>query len=337
MTHKLEKLLTTLEGHRIFIQTHNFPDPDALSSALGLQRLLSAFDIESFICYKGKVAKASTANMIGTFGITMTDLDNIEDMTEDDYIITVDVQPNSTNLAKTKGTVVACLDHHPTTFPYEYKFKDVRICGSCASIVADYFFRNDLIPDSNTATCLMYGLKMDTENLTRGVTDLDIEMFYKLFKHIDEVKLKRISNQQMEFRELESYIRAISSVKVYDGIGFSFIDSEVSDGLVASVSDFILKIVEVHFAVTYGYKGNGLKFSVRSERDYLDAGTITSNALDGIGTGGGHAAMAGGYLPFEKLVNADFDLEEEIINRFNNAVYFSRMINEALAVPFKDE
>lgn len=100
--------------------------------------------------------------------------------------------------------------------------------------------------------------------------------------------------------------------------------------------DFILKLVEVNFAVTYGYKGNGLKFSVRSELDYLDAGTITQNALDGIGTGGGHAAMAGGYLPFENLEDADFDLEEEILNRFNNSVYFSRMINQALAIPDKD-
>ncbi|WP_175545496.1 DHH family phosphoesterase [Ruminococcus sp. YE71] len=325
--------MNVLEGHRVFIQTHNFPDPDALASALGVQKLLSHYKIKATIIYQGSVAKASTANMVIAFGISMVDLRKINDMTPDDYIITVDAQMNTSNIAETNGTVVACIDHHPTNAHFDYLFKDVRICGSCATIVADYFFSNGIELDRTTATSLMYGLKMDTENLTRGVTEFDAEMFYRLFYLCNNDALKTLSNQQMEFSELETYVKAIQTIKIYDGVGFSFIDSEVSDGLIATVCDFILQLVEVHFAITYGYKGNGLKFSVRSELDYLDAGNITSNALEGLGTGGGHAAMAGGFLSFDTVKDADFDLEEEIVNRFLNAVYFSRALQDALTDP----
>ena len=34
------------------------------------------------------------------------------------------------------------------------------------------------------------------------------------------------------------------------------------------------------------------------KKSSLDAGKITAEALQGIGNGGGHAAMAGGFVPF---------------------------------------
>lgn len=333
MTKRLEDLLEALKGHRVFIQTHNFPDPDAVASAYGVQRLLGYFGIDAQICYHGSVSKASIAGLVSSFGITMTDVDNIKDMRRRDYIITVDSQPGNANVAETRGTIVACIDHHPVVSSYDYRFRDVRICGSCATLVADYFFSNDLALDVDTATILLYGLRMDTESFSRGVTDLDIEIFRKLFYICDEDKLKRLSNHQMEFSELKVYTDALSTITVYDGVGFAFIDSQASDGLIASVCDFMLTLVEIQFAVAYGYRGNGLKFSIRSALDYLDAGTIATNALENIGTGGGHAIMAGGYLPFENIMDAEFDLQEELQNRFMNAVYFSRQLHNTLADP----
>ena len=335
MTKRLEGLLETVKGHRVFIQTHNFPDPDALASAFGLQRLLGYFGIKAEIIYQGAVSKASIAGMVSNFGIVMTEIDKVEDMTADDYIITVDSQPNNTNIAESRGTIVACIDHHPTITASDHPFRDVRICGSCATLVADYFFANDIVMDVDTATILLYGLRMDTESFNRGVTDLDIEIFRKLFYLCDEDKLKKLSNHQMEFSELKAYTEALSTITVYDGVGFAFIDSQASDGLIASVCDFMLTLVEIQFAVAYGYRGNGLKFSIRSSLDYLDAGTIASNALEDIGSGGGHAIMAGGYLPFENIIDADFDLQEELQNRFMNAVYFSRQLQNALADPLE--
>ena len=39
---KLNDLVALFQGCPVYIQTHNFPDPDAIASAFGLQKLLAA-------------------------------------------------------------------------------------------------------------------------------------------------------------------------------------------------------------------------------------------------------------------------------------------------------
>lgn len=333
MDKRLGSLLGTVKGHRIFIQTHDFPDPDAVASAFGLQKLLALFGIKSKICYHGTIEKASTAEMLSAFNLQLYEIDNIEDLTENDYIINVDSQKNTSRIWDSPATTAACIDHHPTTAQFDYLYKDVRICGSCATLVSEYFFSNNLDMDKYTATALLYGLKMDTEHFTRGVTDLDIEIFRKLFYLSDPDLLKRLSNKQMVFKDLKPYTQALSTITVYGNIGFAHINDRASDGLIASVCDFMLTMVEIEFAVVYDVRPDGYKLSIRSSLDYLDAGTITANALEGIGTGGGHAAMAGGFVPKKNLEAADLDFAEEIENRFRNTVYFSTALQDALSDP----
>ena len=49
--------------------------------------------------------------------------------------------------------------------------------------------------------------------------------------------------------------------------------------------------------MVYSRKDKGLKYSIRSING-LDAGRITAKALAGLGSGGGHQIMAGGFVPF---------------------------------------
>ncbi len=128
MAKRFEELVELLRGHRVFIQTHNFPDQDAIASAFGLQELLRHFDIETTICHHGAVERAVTANMVAEFGIEMLtdeidDVENGDGMTEDDYIIIVDSQKGSGNIDDLIGDEVACIDHHPTFVEVEdYKY-----------------------------------------------------------------------------------------------------------------------------------------------------------------------------------------------------------------------
>ena len=56
---KLSDLVALCQGYPVYIQTHNFPDPDAIASAFGLQKLLGAYGVESRLCYDGKIDKLS--------------------------------------------------------------------------------------------------------------------------------------------------------------------------------------------------------------------------------------------------------------------------------------
>ena len=51
----LEHILECIHDKHIFIQTHNFPDPDAIASAYGLKVLLEKKGIWATMCYKGRM------------------------------------------------------------------------------------------------------------------------------------------------------------------------------------------------------------------------------------------------------------------------------------------
>lgn len=311
-----KKLVEILKGHKVYIQTHNYPDPDAMASGLGLQVFLKQHGVESTMCYDGKIEKLSTKRMLDVFQFEIYNIEDILDMSATDYIVTVDAQKFNANITDFIGNEVACIDHHPTFIQCEYQYKDIRLVGACATLVAQYFKESGTPIDSNTATALLYGMKIDTDSWSRGVTLLDIQMFEYLFPYIDEEKMKLMNKSSMELKDLRAYGAAIQNIRLYDNIGFAEIPFNCPDALVGMVSDFILDLDVVEFAVVYAKRGDGLKFSIRSELKYLNAGEITAKALNGIGTGGGHAAMAGGFVPIEMVEKFGYLYDDEIQQRF---------------------
>lgn len=85
-------LVDILRNHTVYIQTHNFPDPDAIASAFGIQQFLNCHGVEAALCYDGKIDRLSSKKMLDTFGIVMHSKDELPDMTEEDLIVLVDSQ-----------------------------------------------------------------------------------------------------------------------------------------------------------------------------------------------------------------------------------------------------
>lgn len=299
---KLQSLIDLCKGRRVYIQTHNFPDPDAIASAFGLQRFLEIYGVESELCYDGKIDKLSASRMMDAFGIRMFPYAELEkDMLETDPIVCVDAQKHAGNITNFVGDEVACIDHHPTVTPVEYKYKDVRLAGACASLVADYFARSGNVPDPDTATALLYGMKMDTLQFSRGVTELDIDMFRFLFPYHDEDKLRVLETNNLELGDLNAYAAAISSIELYGKAGFAWVPFAVPDAMIGILSDFVLSLVEVDTAIVCSFREDGAKLSVRSYDPAVHAGNLIRKALEGSGSGGGHAAMGGGFVTKDRL------------------------------------
>lgn len=297
-----KQLAALCRGKHIYIQTHNFPDPDAIASAFGLQRLLALYEIPSVLCYDGRIDKLSASKMLETFEIQMFAYEKIcPVMSEKDSIICVDAQKRGGNITDFVGEEIACIDHHPIFVQGEYRYKDIRLIGSCSTIIAQYFKQIGCRPDRDVATALLYGLKMDTMQFTRGVTELDIEMFAFLFPLCDQEMLVRLERNNMEFHDLKAYGEAIKRIEVYNKVGITDIPFSCTDALVAILSDFILALQEVDVAVVFSYREDGIKFSVRSEDPDVHAGYLIHQALQGYGDGGGHAEMAAGMIRKENM------------------------------------
>lgn len=321
MMETFPNLLKSIKSKHVYIQTHNFPDPDAIASAYALSQLLSMNDISSTIGYYGKIDRLNTIKMVDVFDIQIVDLDGLDLTSNTDDFILVDAQVGNSNINTSTPHNLHCIDHHPTYEDATYIYRDIRTnAGACASILAEYFFHHVQTIDSKTATALIYGIKVDTANLTRSVFDLDIEMFYWLYKFRDKDLLSALEQNTLEFEDLAAYGNAINSIKVYRDISFANTGKNCPEALIATISDFMLSLNNVHLSVVYSTNPEGIKLSVRSQDTKYDSGKLCNLALNKIGSGGGHPSMAGGFVPFQHSEDFDSTLGLIIQNSFIAAI-----------------
>ena len=231
------------------------------------------------------------------------------------------MKKGNSNIIDMTGDEIICIDHHPIYEKTPYRFTDIRPeAGACASIIAQYFFENDVPMNREVATALTFGIRTDTLKLSRGVSKMDMEMLYRMFDLCDQDTIYMLENSALYFEDLMAYSKAISSIEVFENISFADTGRDCPGALIASVSDFMLALVEVSFSVVYSRKKEGIKISVRSERPTLDAGKIINRALKGIGSGGGHATMAGGFVPFDGTDREEDLLIQNIRERFIDVI-----------------
>lgn len=339
MSQNLAELIELLKGNRVFIQTHNFPDQDAIASAYGLQVLLQEFKIDTTICHHGHIDRFSTNAMITEFGIEMVSDEDLSDMTSDDYIITVDSQKGNSNIRDLVGNEVACIDHHPVFCEIDdYKYKDIRMVGSCSTIIADYYRQIGMEIPASVATALLYGLKCDTRDFTRGVTQLDVDIYANLFPKCDIKVIQHFQSGEILYGELDAFADSIRNVEIFNGIAFVFLNFTCEDAFMGTVADFILDVDAVNFVIVYTKRGSGYKFSVRSEFEEFDAGQIVFEALKDVGSGGGHASMAGGYADESKILELSIDFNKVVQDLFLGVINkIPRTGRAAKAMPLADD
>ncbi|MDO5402333.1 MAG: DHH family phosphoesterase [Eubacteriales bacterium] len=302
----LKSVVKKIKSKKVYIQMHNFPDPDAIASAYGLSYLLSCSNIESVICYEGDIYKTTAYKMAKIIGINMQKLSQLyerNELSSESEIILVDAQKGNANIINITGEEIICIDHHPVYEHMNYLYSDIRPdVGACSSIIAAYYFESGIDMPKPVATALLYGIKVDTANMTRGVSKLDLDMFYNLYLLADSEVIAKLDTGILDIEDLEAYARAISDLHRQEDICFSNIGENCPEALIASISDFMLELNDINLAVIYSIRKEGIRFSVRSNGTY-HAGTITNEALHGIGNGGGHDNMAGGFVSISNVDN----------------------------------
>ncbi len=313
----LDRLVAAITKPHVYIQTHNYPDQDALASAYGLQQLLQYKGIESTICYQGEIDKANTITMTEALELQLYDVDDLP-IQADDEIILVDGQKGNVNLEELIGDEIACIDHHPMQEVDSYRFYDIRKVGACATIIGEYFLENNIPVSEKVATALVYGIKMDTSNLMRQTTDADVDMFCTMYKKANIETIRLFESHSLILTDLDAYREALKDLRIYGhNIGMANVGADCSEAMMGTLSDFIMSLDEVDFSVVYSYRAGGLKLSVRSEVPNVDAGVIVRKALAGYpGGGGGHAGMAGGFvakLTEKQAEEAEYVIAERII------------------------
>lgn len=304
------------QGRPIYVQTHNYPDPDALAAGHGLCQLFRALGERAVLCFDGQLDKRSGKKMAEVFDIRAAQVRTLVDFGEDPILICVDSQGGNGNITELPLPISACIDHHPVVVRAEYLYQDIRPVGACASIIASYFSEAGIDPDASTASCLLFGIQNDTRQFTRGVAALDIDMFQFLSRFSDPEELRSVSANLIAFSDLKAYSSAIDTIRIYGNVALSEVELPCSDDLVAMISDFFMSLDGVDVCIVFNRRADGIKISVRSEWKEVDAGALASRAIGELGSGGGHAYMAGGFIPAARVPELGVYADETIRDLF---------------------
>lgn len=296
---------------RIFIQTHNFPDHDAVASAYGLSKLLLGFGIKTYIIYKGEIQRDSLIKMIESLNISISKYEEF-DIRYEDKIIVVDGCKGNSNVEELDGNEILVIDHHDVNEPENIRYVDIRSnYGACSTIIYTYYKQLGQNIPNDVATALIIGLNMDTAQLTRGVSEEDVNAFHSLYTEANIPLVNSILRNYIKTKDLNFYKFLLNNIKFDSAVAFCYFEDGCSQNLLGILGDFVLSLEEIDFIILCAKNHGVINFSIRNENNKLSAATIIQYVLNGIGFGGGHADMAGGII--KDITKFD---EEKIYNLF---------------------
>lgn len=190
------------------------------------------------------------------------------------------------------------IDHHPPRGPVAGAFIDVRPeVGATSTLLTEYFDRLGIEPDRSLATALLYGIRIDTKDFTRATAITDFEAAASLLPHADESTLRRVETPSMSPETLRVLARAIEGRDVRGSIVASCVGEITDRDTLAQAADRLLDMDEITVTLVYGYMDGVIYASARARGTDLDVGELLREALDPVGSAGGHATMAGAQVP----------------------------------------
>lgn len=302
--------------HRdIVLQTHDYPDPDAIASSYGLSLLIAELGGTAVICHRGAITRAITQEMINVLQIPI--LPAVLAPGKENEILVMDGRIKNENVTKFPGKYIGEIDHHPGEILADGdSYYDVRPnYGSTSTIVGEYWRALELPIPQSVATALAIGLNTDTQRLLRGATVEDIEIYAWLFRYADREYLQYVLNNNIEQADFVWFSTAIANLVVQNRFGMTELGEMDNPALLAIICDFLMTAREINVMLAIAQAGGRVLLSLRSENSQYAADRIVQFVTAEIGSGGGHRSMAAGSCEISDTLPADF-IKRLISERF---------------------
>lgn len=301
MKERLERLLDAVSGvHDLLILPHNDPDPDSIASAVALRRLLAdRSGVESRIAYRGIIGRAENRALVRYLGRPLRRL-NDEDLIPLPPVALIDTQPGAGNNALPAGSApLVVLDHHPPRLATATTaFADIRPeLGATSTILTQYLQAAGVQLGPHLATALFYGIKTDTQGLSRGTSADDMAAYLDLQPCIDVHALVEIEQAQVPAAYFRSFNTALRAARLYDGVVVVDMGPVDYPDLAAEMADLLMRLNQAQWVICMGVYRQVLFLSVRARRERMGAERLMAAVVGEAGTAGGHGAMAGGQIP----------------------------------------
>jgi len=307
-------LLSTLRSlsKPLAVVAHDNPDPDAIASACGLVAIAESVGVPADAYYFGDISHQENRALVNLLELSLYPVDR-ESFDPDDFgtIALVDhAQPGVNDSLPPDTEVGIVVDHHPPRMPIDKtnRYVDIRpSIGSTSTIITEYLRRLGITPDEQLSTALLYGIQTDTKGFTREVSAADFEAASQLSEVANSDDLKRIESPSVSGSVVDTLATAITQREVRGSALASCVGRITDRDALAQTADDLLDMEDITTVVVYGYTDEMIFVSGRTRGTPLDLGAVFRDALDQIGSAGGHANMAGAQLPLGIIREVDDD------------------------------
>jgi nanoRNase/pAp phosphatase (c-di-AMP/oligoRNAs hydrolase) len=302
-------------GERHIAVMQDYPDPDAISSALAYRLLAAQRGIETDIVYAGHVSHQENLALVQVLDVALTRYGDDVDLARYHGAVYIDNQGTTTRLTDPLAAAgvapLAVLDHHAPQDVLEPELTDIRPIGAAATILTDYLQSGRVLeldpgdPEHvRLATALVHGLRSETNGFIRaGPEEYAAGAFLSRFK--DPELLESILKVQRTRGTMDIIRIALTDRIVRGGVsiaGVGYLRHADRDAI-PQATDFLLTEENVHTAIVFGIlEGEGEREvvvgSVRTARLTMDVDRFLKSALGADARGryyGGGRSRAGGF------------------------------------------
>ncbi len=290
------------DADRVLILLHNDPDPDAMASGLALRNVLRRTKATAILGALQGVTRPENLRMVNLLDIQVDTL-TPEDLGHFDRIAMVDVQPHYFGGLIDRVDLV--IDHHPPQTGYSAVFRDIRAdYGSTCTILTDHLRAVDVNISERTATAMLYAIKSDTLFFNRQANRVDLEAFSFLYPLADAAMIRKMEGAEITAERLGYVTVAQQTGTLGEQVFSAFLGVVPREDFIPYVADFFLQVEDVKWTIVAGIVGDTLIVSVRNLGYTRNAGELVRRLFSGIGSAGGHRAMAKALVPVDAFRQA---------------------------------
>ncbi len=297
----------------ILIATHDYPDPDAIASAMAFQTLAGSWGVSSVIVHGGIIGREENAEMVRLLKIDLTTYDSIARFEDFRGALFLDTQPQARNQSMPHDVpVLGIIDHHrlgedsirsmPLPRPLtesgttRITYNDIRLdVGATSTLAFGYLESAGIMPDTRLATALFIGIKTATDGFLRDANPADIDAYTRLMPLSDLKLAARILHPPLDRDYFRFLHLAMERAVIYDYALVSNCGDVDSPDMLSSASDTLIDVREVDYALAVGFYQGRAYMSLRANPPHEDATRVMLRVIGEDGKGGGHNRSAGGF------------------------------------------
>ncbi|CAI49945.1 DHH/RecJ family phosphoesterase [Natronomonas pharaonis DSM 2160] len=296
LEHKAAQLADIIDdGETLAVLAHRSPGPDSIASAVALQAIAEARDVEADILYEGEIGHQENRAFVNLLGIELVSLGET-DLEEYDTLALVDCAKATEPVVD--GEVDILIDHFEPEVDYEAEFNDIRPnVSSTSTILTKYIQEFDLSLSEEVATALLYGIRAETLDFKRDTTPADLTAAAYLYPFANHDTLEQVESPSMSPETLDVLAEAIRNREVKGSHLISNAGVIRDRDALSQASQHLLNLEGITTSAVFAIADDTIYLAARSKDIRINIGNVLQDAFGEIGDVRGHSTDASAEIP----------------------------------------